>query len=53
MRKSRGIGSRAWERIRQQVLDRDGWRCRQCGFYGNEVHHVIPVWRNGPIFGHP
>jgi 5-methylcytosine-specific restriction protein A len=30
----------AYERLRQQVLRRDGWRCQCCGTMANlEVHH--------------
>ncbi len=30
----------AYERLRQQVLRRDGWRCQSCGTMSNlEVHH--------------
>ena len=30
----------AYERLRQQVLRRDGWRCQLCGTMSNlEVHH--------------
>jgi len=30
----------AYERLRQQVLGRDGWRCQSCGAMLNlEVHH--------------
>ena len=29
-----------YERLRQQVLRRDGWRCQLCGTMSNlEVHH--------------
>jgi ATP-dependent DNA helicase RecQ len=29
-----------YERLRQQVLRRDGWRCQSCGAMSNiEVHH--------------
>ena len=50
MRKSRGISSWAWERIRLQALDRDGWRCRNpdCGKAGQmEVHHLQSVQHGG------
>ncbi|HKS74241.1 MAG TPA: HNH endonuclease signature motif containing protein [Terriglobales bacterium] len=31
----------AYERLRQQVLRRDGWRCQNCGCRVNlEVHHI-------------
>jgi 5-methylcytosine-specific restriction endonuclease McrA len=30
----------SYERLRQQVLRRDGWRCQSCGTMSNlEVHH--------------
>jgi 5-methylcytosine-specific restriction endonuclease McrA len=30
----------AYEDLRQQVLQRDGWRCQSCGSMSNlEVHH--------------
>ena len=30
----------SYERLRQQVLSRDGWRCQSCGATSNlEVHH--------------
>jgi 5-methylcytosine-specific restriction endonuclease McrA len=31
----------SYERLRQQVLRRDGWRCQVCGAMSNlEVHHT-------------
>ena len=37
----RGPSSRAWDRMRRETLDRDGWLCRTCGKRGRmEVHHV-------------
>ena len=42
------IPSRAWARVRRQVLDRDGWRCQLCGKAGRlEVDHVVPLRRGG------
>jgi 5-methylcytosine-specific restriction endonuclease McrA len=30
----------SYQRLRQQVLHRDGWRCQSCGTMSNlEVHH--------------
>jgi ATP-dependent DNA helicase RecQ len=30
----------SYERLRQQILKRDGWRCQSCGTMTNlEVHH--------------
>lgn len=35
------LGSQAYEKLRREVLVRDGWRCQQCGRAENlEVHHV-------------
>ena len=36
-----------WARVRRVILDRDGWRCRVCGAYGNEVDHVRPLHKGG------
>jgi 5-methylcytosine-specific restriction endonuclease McrA len=34
------LDSSAYDRLRQQVLRRDGWRCQFCGAMSNlEVHH--------------
>ena len=31
----------SYERLRQQILRRDGWRCQSCGAMSNlEVHHA-------------
>lgn len=41
-------GTAAWFRLRRLVLDRDGWRCRQCGKAGRlETHHIVPVEHGG------
>jgi len=38
-RRSR-LGQAEYERLRQDVLRRDGWRCQSCGGMSNlEVHH--------------
>ena len=37
-----------WERIRRLALDRDDWRCRDCGKAGRlEVHHCQPLKDGG------
>ena len=42
----RQIHRRRWGRVRREVLERDGWRCVQCGKAGRlEVDHVIPLER--------
>jgi 5-methylcytosine-specific restriction endonuclease McrA len=34
------LDAASYERLRQQVLHRDGWRCQSCGTMSNlEVHH--------------
>ncbi len=34
------LDAASYERLRQQVLRRDGWRCQSCGTMSNlEVHH--------------
>jgi len=34
------LDSLSYEKLRQQVLRRDGWRCQACGSMSNlEVHH--------------
>ena len=39
---------RQWARVRRAVLDRDGWRCRRCGYPdGLECHHVEPLAQGG------
>ena len=40
-----------WRRLRLRVLDRDGWRCRNCGRHGRlEVDHIIPLEQGGSMF---
>ena len=42
------LNRRRWERVRRQVLDRDGWRCRECGRAGRlEVHHRVELRHGG------
>jgi len=40
-----------WERIREAVLLRDGYRCKRCGRAPGrsnlEVHHIVPKHRGG------
>jgi 5-methylcytosine-specific restriction endonuclease McrA len=38
----------AYQKLREQVLARDGWRCQFCGsLAGVEVHHLEPRGRLG------
>ena len=41
------INNRAWARTRLRVLNEEGWKCRLCGNYANEVDHKQPVWKGG------
>jgi 5-methylcytosine-specific restriction endonuclease McrA len=35
------LEAEAYDHLRRQVLERDGWRCQQCGCATQlEVHHV-------------
>lgn len=39
---------RFWDRRRREALDRDGWRCRDCGRAGAlQVHHIVPIEAGG------
>ena len=29
------------------ILNRDGWRCQQCGHFGKEVDHIVPKVEGG------
>ena len=46
----RGITSRRWEHLRQQVIERDNYACTYCGRQGRfEVHHVDHDRQNNHI----
>jgi len=35
------LSSEAYELLKNQVLERDGWRCQKCGSFENlQVHHL-------------
>ena len=43
-----GYKTRRWERLRETILRRDGYKCREAARYGlavraDTVHHVWPV----------
>ena len=45
------LNRRQWALARRAALDRDGWRCRDCGRAGRlEVDHVQPLDRGSPPF---
>lgn len=35
--------SRKWKKVRKLVELRDSGRCQECGHWGTEVHHKIPL----------
>jgi len=37
----------AWRKLRAQVLERDGYRCRYCGDPATHADHVVPVSMGG------
>lgn len=40
----RVTATRRWQVLRHAILERDGWRCRECGERGRlEVDHIEPV----------
>ena len=41
------LNGKKWAKIRQRVLNRDNWRCQQCGRYGNQVDHIQPLQKGG------
>ena len=42
------IPRKQWAKLRRLALDRDGWRCRQCGKPGRlEVDHIMPLSQGG------
>ena len=47
----RGLVGSRWAAVRRVVLDRDGYRCRECGRAGRlEVDHVKPLADGGAPF---
>jgi 5-methylcytosine-specific restriction endonuclease McrA len=39
--------TRAWRKLRAQIILRDGGQCRQCGAHQPlEIHHIDGNWRN-------
>ena len=47
-RRHQAIPSSRWAALRREVLERDGWRCRECGKAGRlEVHHLEPLHKGG------
>ena len=42
----RGYGHQ-WEKLRQEIIDRDGGKCVRCGEPANEVDHITPKSRKG------
>jgi 5-methylcytosine-specific restriction endonuclease McrA len=36
-----------WRKIRQRILQRDGYTCQHCGGEANSVDHIVPRTMNG------
>lgn len=46
-----GTTGRRWRKLRVVVLERDGYRCRECGKAGAlEVDHVVPLHQGGAVW---
>ena len=44
------VPRRAWARVRRRILERDGYRCLQCGRPGRlEIDHIVPMARGGAM----
>lgn len=39
-RRAHHTGSKTWKEQRERVLQRDGFTCRVCGHYGDQVDHI-------------
>lgn len=35
--------SSAWKKLRLYVCESRMWTCEECGDYGDQVHHIIPI----------
>ena len=46
----REIGSGKWKKLRQVVLDRDGWVCARCGGPANTADHIYPRVQGGDMW---
>jgi 5-methylcytosine-specific restriction endonuclease McrA len=45
--RTRNGSTRQWRKLREQVLARDGYTCRNCGAPAEHVDHIIPLARGG------
>ena len=42
MKRRPDLAGNRWERLRRRILDRDSWRCSECGRAGKlEIHHLV------------
>ena len=46
----RAIGSGKWQKLRIQILDRDGWVCVVCNKPAHTVDHIVPRVRGGSMW---
>ena len=47
IRSQRDANSTHWKKIRQRILQRDGFSCFWCGLEADTVDHVVPVAKHG------
>ena len=46
-----GLDAKRWRHVRRAALDRDGWRCVQCGRAGRlEVDHILRQRDGGALY---
>jgi 5-methylcytosine-specific restriction endonuclease McrA len=46
-RRERNGSTRQWRALRAQILERDGYRCQECGALATHVDHRVPIVAGG------
>ena len=50
-RKGETPNRHVWRKLRVAILDRDGWKCVQCGRRaGLQVDHILPISEGGDMY---
>ena len=48
---NKAVNAKQWARARVKALERDGWKCTECGVMrGLEVDHVKPISDGGAMY---
>lgn len=47
LKRERNGSTRAWRRIREQILERDQGLCHWCGAAATTADHVVPIAQGG------